>query len=185
MGGLTTPALTLLTTGAPVQTLIGRATGLRNERRQAEDLLGITKSRRRKQERAILDAEQAAESADLAVRQETGLTDLQTRNAGSAERIRVETEIAERNRRRSLRQEAGSIRARLGAQGIGSADGSGEAALLGRERAAAEEREDDARLDALKLAGLSEDEAALKRRNLLDLTRQQERQRLERLARGL
>ncbi|MFV3129719.1 hypothetical protein [Niveispirillum sp. KHB5.9] len=185
MGGITTPALTLLSASAPGASLIGGLAGINRDRRRAEDLLGITSSRRKKREREVLDAEQAADSADLAARQTADLDDLRQRNARTADRIQAEGEITDRNRRRALRNETGSIRAQLGAQGIGSADGSGEAVLLGRERAAEQDRQDAARLDALKLAGLSDEEAALKRRNLLDLTRQQERQRLERLARGL
>jgi hypothetical protein len=127
MGGLTTPALTVLTTGGPVQSLISRATGLRNERRQAEDLLGLTKSRQKKKERRILDAEQAAEDADLAARQATDLEDLRNRNTLTTDRIKAEADIADRRSRQALRQETGRLRATLGAQGIGSADGSGEA----------------------------------------------------------
>lgn len=185
MGGLTTPALTILGATAPGGALIDRAVGINNDRRKAEDLLGISSSRRKKQERKILDAEQAAEDADLAARQAADLEELRTRNARSDERIRLESESAERDRSRTLRRETGSLRAELGSQGISSADGSGEAVLLGREKAAEEERQEAARLDALKRAGLSDEEAALKRRNLLDLTRQQERHRLERLSRGL
>ncbi|MFY8091886.1 MAG: hypothetical protein ACOVN0_00240 [Niveispirillum sp.] len=185
MGGITTPALMVLSHSAPGSSYIKAATGLVNTTNQAKNLLGITKSKRKKQERALLDAEQAAEDADLSARQAADLDDLHRRNAGSAARIQAESEIAEARRSRSLRQETGSLRAQLGAQGISSADGSGEAVILGRERAAAEQRQDAARLDALKLSALSEEEEALQRRNLLDLTRQQERQRLERLARGL
>ncbi|OYQ36990.1 hypothetical protein CHU95_03115 [Niveispirillum lacus] len=185
MGGITTPALMVLSHSAPGSSYIKAATGLVNTTRQAKDLLGITKSRRKKQERRLLEAEQAADSADLTARQAADLDDLQRRNASSAARIQAESERVQVRSRRALRQETGSLRAALGAQGISTADGSGEAVILGRERAAAEEQENAIRLDALKLAALSDDEEALKRRNLLDLTRQQERQRLERLARGL
>jgi hypothetical protein len=185
MGGLTTPALMVLSSSGVGDSLIKSADRLVGTTSTAKDLLGITKSKRRKQERRLLEAEQAADSADLTARQAADLDELQQRNALAAERIQAESEIDERRRRRDLRQETGSLRAALGAQGIGSADGSGEAVILGRERATAEARDDAARLDALKRAGLTEEETALNRRNLLDLTRQQERQRLERLARGL
>ncbi|KPF84566.1 hypothetical protein IP70_14690 [alpha proteobacterium AAP38] len=185
MGGITTPALMVLGHSGVGNSLISSADRLVGTTNTAKDLLGITKSRRRKSERRVLEAEEAADNADLAARQAADLDDLQQRNARTAARIQAQSEIDERRRRRDLRQETGSLRASLGAQGISSADGSGEAVILGRERAAAEARDDAARLDALKLAGLSEEETALKRRNLLDLTRQQERQRLERLARGL
>lgn len=185
MGGITTPALMVLSnTGVAGDVMDAASTYIGNTRR-AKDLLGITKSKRKKQERRLLDAEQAADSADLSARQAADLEELQQRNARSAERIQAESDIADRRRRQDLRQETGSLRAALGAQGINSADGSGEAVILGRERRAAEARDDAARLDALKLADLAEEEMVLKRRNLLDLTRQQERQRLERMARGL
>lgn len=184
MGGITTPALMLLSHSAPGSSYIKAATGLVNTTNQAKDLLGITKSKRKKKEREILDAEKAVEDADLAARQAADLDDLQQRNTRTTARIHAESEIAGARRGRSLRQETGSLRAQLGAQGIGSADGSGEAVILGRERAA-EEKENAARLDSLKLSALTDEEESLKRRNLLDLTRQQERQRLERLARGL
>jgi hypothetical protein len=184
MGGLTTPALMVLSSSGVGDSLIKSADRLVGTTNTAKDLLGITKSKRRKKERRLLEAEQAADNADLTARQAADMDELQQRNALAAQRIQAESEIDDR-RRRDLRQETGSLRAALGAQGIGSADGSGEALILGRERAVAEARTDAARLDALKLAGLSEEETALKRRNLLDLTRQQERQRLERLARGL
>ncbi|MBP7337365.1 hypothetical protein [Niveispirillum sp.] len=185
MGGITTPALMVLSHSAPGSSYIKAATDLVNTTNQAKDLLGITKSKRKKKEREILDAEKAVEDADLAARQAADLDDLQQRNTRTTARIQAESEIAEARRGRSLRQETGSLRAQLGAQGIGSADGSGEAVILGRERAAAEEKENAARLDSLKLSALTDEEESLKRRNLLDLTRQQERQRLERLARGL
>lgn len=185
MGGITTPALMVLSHSGVGNSLISSADRLVGTTNTAKDLLGITKSKRRKKERRLLEAEQAADSADLAARQTADIEDLQQRNTLAAQRIQAESEIDDRRRRRDLRQETGSLRAALGAQGIGSADGSGEALILGRERVAAEARDDAARLDALKLAGLSEEETALKRCNLLDLTRQQERQRLERLARGL
>lgn len=185
MGGITTPALMVLGHSGVGNSLISSADRLVGTTNTAKDLLGITKSRRRKSERRLLEAEEAADNADLAARQAADLEDLQQRNARTAARIQAESEISDRRRRRDLRQETGSLRAALGAQGISSADGSGEALILGRDRAAAEARDDAARLDTLKLAGLADEETALRRRNLLDLTRQQERQRLERLARGL
>lgn len=185
MGGITTPALMVLGHSGVGNSLISSADRLVGTTNTAKDLLGITKSKRRKSERRVLEAEEAADNADLAARQAADLDDLQQRNARTATRIQAESEISDRRRRRDLRQETGSLRAALGAQGISSADGSGEALILGRDRAAAEAGDDATRLDTLKLAGLADEETALKRRNLLDLTRQQERQRLERLARGL
>lgn len=184
MGGITTPALAILGATAPGSGLINRAVGISRTAAQADDLLGISKSRRKKRERELLSAEQAAESADLTARQADDLETLRRRNQGEAARIQAESRTAERRRQRTLRQEAGRTRAQLGAQGIGAADGSGEAILLGQATEAEEERRDAARLDALRLAALSDEETALQRRNLLDLTRQQERQRLERLTRG-
>lgn len=174
MGGITTPVLATLGTVNSVGRTVER-TG---------DLLGIGKSGRRRRERTQLQAEQAAETADLTARQAAEAEALARRNALAAGRIRIEAGADGRRRSRTLRQETGRTRAALGAQGIGTADGSGEAIILGRERAAAAEDKDADRLDALRLAALAEEEEVQSRRNLLDLTRQQERQRLERLARG-
>lgn len=185
MGGITTPVLTVLGQTVPGAGLIRTAGRVVNTVNQAENLLGVTSSRRKKRARQLLDAQQAADNADLTARQAADLADLQQRNTQTAARIQAESDIADRNRRRTLRQQTGSLRAALNAQGVSTADGSGEAVLLGRENAAAQDRADAARLDAIRLAGLSNDVTALQQRNLLDLTRQQERQRLDRLARGL
>lgn len=174
MGGITTPVLATLGAVNKVERAVKGTKSL---------LGGGSKARRR--EREQLEAEQAAETADLTARQETDRADLQRENAREAERIQAESDIAEAKRKRSVRQETGSIRAQLGAQGISSGDGSGEALILGRLNAAEEERQGAARLDALKRAALSDEEEALNRRNLLELTRAQEKQRLERLARGV
>lgn len=175
MGGITTPVLATL----------GAVNKVERAVKGTKSLLGGGGSKARRRERAQLAAEQAAETADLTARQEADRTDLQQRNAREAARIQAESEIAEARRKRLARQETGSLRAQLGAQGISSADGSGEALILGRLNAAEEERKGAARLDALKRAALSDEEEALSRRNLLDLTKQQEKQRLERLARGV
>lgn len=175
MGGITTPVLATLGAVNKVETTI----------KGTKDLLHIGRSKAKRRERAQLDAEQAAETADLTARQEADQAALHQQNTNQAARIQAESDIAEAKRKRSVRQETGSLRAQLGAQGISSGDGSGEALILGRLNAAEEERKGAARLDALKRAALSDDEEALNRRNLLDLTRQQEKQRLERLARGV
>ncbi len=174
MGGITTPVLATLGAVNKVERAVKGTKSL---------LGGGSKARRR--EREQLEAEQAAETADLTARQEADRADLQRENAREAERIQAESDIAEAKRKRSVRQETGSLRAQLGAQGISSGDGSGEALILGRLNAAEEERQGAARLDALKRAALSDEEEALNRRNLLELTRAQEKQRLERLARGV
>lgn len=173
MAGITTPVLA---------TLAAVNTG-RRAVDQIGDLVGGSSSKKR--ERALLTAEQQADGADLAARDAAEIEALRKRNVNEAARIQTQGQADERRRQRALRLAVGRTRAQLGAQGVGTGDGSGEAILLGQIRQAEEEQADSARLDALRLAALGDEEEAARRRNLLDLTRQQERQRLERLARGM
>lgn len=172
MAGLATPALATLST---LNSLRGgvrdvrRLTGGRDDDDDAE---------------AILAATQAQDLAQLQAGQAGDLAALQAANRSEAERIAAQAAETERQRRNALRRAVGRSRARLGGQGLSSADGSGEAILLGLIDDSAAEAGSSQRLDSLRLRTLAEREEAANRRNLLELSQLQERQRLERAVRG-
>jgi len=172
----------------PVLNTLGIVNSVRDTASAVDRTLGISRNRRRRVEereaRTLLDTVQGADLDDLRARQAEDLTTRRTALNTQAARIRAEGDAADRTRTRALRRAVGRVRAQLGGQGISTSDGSGEAILLGLVREAEEDAADARRLDTLRLKALEEEDAALQRRNLLDLTRLQERQRLERLARG-
>ncbi|WP_119679676.1 hypothetical protein [Indioceanicola profundi] len=178
MAGISTPALAAL--GA-VNQVRGTASAL------DEATGGDARRRRRAEEEELrlLDETQASRLAELreAQRLEEELSAAERRERAAL--IRAEAQEAERKRRSALRRSVSRTRAQLGSQGISSADGSGEAILLGLVRESEEERAAEERLEGLRLRALDTDATAAQRRNLLELTRLQERQRLERLARGV
>lgn len=177
MAGLTTPVLATL--GA-----VDRVRGTVSAVRRATGS-GARRGRDARDDDALLAETQASRMAELRDRQalEEELSAEEGRRRAAL--IRAEGEEAERKRRAALRRSVSRTRAQLGAQGISSTDGSGEAILLGLVRQSAEEDAADARLDALRLRALDTDSLGTRRRNLLEVTRLQERQRIERLARGM
>jgi hypothetical protein len=168
MAGITTPALTALSAVNTVKSTVN----------QVRDLTGAND---RKAEKQLAESQQSALNS-LRARQDGDATALRANVQNQADQIAVTSASDERKRQRALRRAVGRTRAQLGGQGISTADGSGEAILLGQTKEAAEEKADADRLDALRLKALEQQEQSEYQRNLLELSELQERQRLERLA---
>lgn len=173
MAGLTTPVLATLGT-------------INTVRRTAGALRGVVGGggNRRDDGRAVLEEIQDSERRGLAAEQAEEERALREELRRESERIALEAEEDDRRRRRALRRAVGRTRAQLGGQGISAADGSGEAILLGLARQEEEDRATARQLDTLRRRALTDRDQSLTRRNLLERTRLEERQRLERLARG-
>jgi len=174
MAGLTNTALSAL----------GTANSIIGVGRSFQSLAGQTGGGRTADDAALLDAVQAADRSFLAADQAEEQARRRLAARTRLETERVQAEAAERRRRDALRRSVARTRAQLGAQGISSADGSGEAILLGLIREAEDDQREAAALDRLRQRALAEEDQAAERRNLLEQARLAERQRLERLARG-
>lgn len=182
MAGFATPVLTALNTVNTVRRTVGTVRDIfgpdpnRAVERQRE--------RARERERQLTDYRHALETRQLRDAQDQEAADRRQDLEGRAERLALDGAEAERRRRVALRRAVARQRAQLGAQGISTSDGSGEAILLGLVDEAEEDRRQAKRLDRLKLAELEAEERSAYRRNLLDLARLADRHRLERLAKG-
>ncbi|QJE74562.1 hypothetical protein HHL28_17165 [Aerophototrophica crusticola] len=173
MAGLTTPVLATLGT-------------LNNIRRTATAVRSLRGSggRDRGDDDALLGQAQELERRSLAEEQAEEQRTQSEELQRESDRIALEAAEDERRRQRALRRAVGRTRAQLGGQGISTADGSGEAILLGLARQDQEDRDTARQLDTLRRKALTDRDQSLTRRNLLERTRLEERQRLERLARG-
>ncbi|MQP64271.1 hypothetical protein GE253_02830 [Niveispirillum sp. SYP-B3756] len=169
MAGITTPALSALSAVNTVKSTV----------KQVRDLTGATDRKAEKQ----LAERQQSDLNSLRARQDADTTALRANVQNQADQIATNSASDERKRQRALRRAVGRTRAQLGSQGISTADGSGEAILLGQTREAEEEKADADRLNALRIKALEQQEQSEYQRNLLELSELQERQRLERLAR--
>lgn len=172
MAGITTPVLATL----------GAIDTARSTVSRVRDLAGIESGSQRRQ-RELLTERQTVELDTLRDRQDEEAATLRTSLQNQANQITTTADVEEKRRQRALRRAVGRTRAQLGSQGISSADGSGEAILLGQIREAEDEAAAAKQLDTLRIQALSDREQADYRRNLLELSQVQERQRLERLAR--
>lgn len=81
----------------------------------------------------------------------------------------LQTAEQERKRQQDLRRATAARKAAFGSQGISTADGSGQAVLLGLFQNSDEERKYRERLDALRRDALAQDVENKRRRNLLSL----------------
>lgn len=169
MAGITTPALSAL---SAVNTVKGTID-------QVRDLSGATD---RKAEKQLAERQQSALNS-LRARQDADSVALRANVQNQADQIAANAASDERKRQQALRRAVGRTRAQLGSQGISTADGSGEAILLGQMQEAGEEKADADRLNALRIKALEQQQQSEYQRNLLELSELQERQRLERLAR--
>lgn len=125
---------------------------------------------------------------DLAMRQlqaQQGVSVAITGDQAALDRqkILLDAAGADETRRAALRRAVARQRASFGAQGL-SADGSGEAVLLGLFDESDADREQRDRLDALRLQGIDQDLEDQGRINVLQRTQLRERQNLERVMAG-
>lgn len=133
-----------------------------------------------KDQRAALLAQQ-----DLALRQlqaQQGLSESNSAHAAALERqnIAANASAAETARRDALRRAVSRQNAQFAGQGLDSADGSGEAVLLGMFEESETERSQREKLDALRNQALDSQQEEEKRINILQRTQLQERQNLQR-----
>jgi hypothetical protein len=98
-----------------------------------------------------------------------------------AEQNRVQTEIAESDRRAALKRAVARQRALFSAQGIGSDGGSSEAVLLGLVNESETERDQRSLLDNLRDRTLNQNLDQQRQLNLLQQNQLQERQRLRQI----
>lgn len=180
MAGITTPALSALSAvTTPVQTVLSGVNTVKGTIDQVRDLTGAND---RQAERQLAERQQSALNS-LRARQDADSVALRANVQNQADQIATNAASEERKRQQALRRAVGRTRAQLGSQGISTADGSGEAILLGQMQEAAEEKADTDRLNTLRIKALEQQQQSEYQRNLLELSELQERQRLERLAR--
>jgi hypothetical protein len=175
MAGITTPALAALSAYSAIK----RTGGV------VDDILGGGKrTRALRRAEAVLDQRQASQRVELEARQDDAAAVAARQREEATTRLSIEADLANRRRTRALRRAVGRLRAQLGAQGISTADGSGEAILLGQIRETEEEAEAARQLDRLRLRTLEAEAEEMNRSNLLERARLLERQRLERIGLG-
>ncbi|CAK0740082.1 hypothetical protein CCP2SC5_1050006 [Azospirillaceae bacterium] len=130
-----------------------------------------------------LAAEQSLEATQLVDNQnqdlESATGDLQSR----VSQIRAAATVDEGRRRDALRRAMAKTRASLGAAGLGTADGSGEAILLGQVNATDQEQKAAETSNQLKIDSLNQQLEDRYRRNLLAQSQLAERQKLQYLSR--
>lgn len=94
-------------------------------------------------------------------------------------RIAAEAEIADDQRRDSLRRAVARQRAQFGASGVSPASGSGQAVLLGLFEESEEDLAERERIDNLRLSAIGQGLEQQRRANILERTQLQERKKLE------
>ncbi len=125
-----------------------------------------------------------SEAQDLALKelQQKQQAELRVAKENAAlerEKIKLESESAEKERRDALKRATARQRAKFGASGIDTnAGGSAQAVLLGLFEESEEERQEREALDNLRLNALDTDLAQRKRLNVLQQTQLKERQKL-------
>lgn len=148
------------------------------KRRQAEaDRIAAEQARARE-----MESYRAAQDQALAQLRAGRDADTQAQDQQAQSQLAQMTATADAEERRrvdALRRAVARTRAGLGSRGVGMADGSGEAILLGLVGDTAADRQDAQAVDRLKRQAVQQNLDALKRRNLLDLAQLADRQRLE------
>lgn len=145
--------------------------------RQATDV--AQQAAQRRDDMAWLGQSQTLDAAQLRARQDADAqaagADAQTRLAALSQQAAAD----EQRRRDALRRTVGRTRADLGGQGVGSADGSGEAILLGLVGESDQEGRTAAQVDQLKRQAIQQELDNSRRRNLLEQAQLAQRQRME------
>lgn len=123
---------------------------------------------------------QAQENAQISARQ-SALRELQLRQDAELQRekIALDTQQAEKDRKDALKRSVARQRAKFGAQGIGSGAGSSQAVLLGLTEESEEERASREALDSLKEKALDQKLEQANALNVLQRTQLQERSRVD------
>lgn len=149
----------------------------RERQQQAADAAQQAEQRRR--EMAWLGRSQTLDANQLRARQDASFqaagADAQTRVAS----INQQAATDEQRRRDALRRAMGRTRADLGGQGVSSADGSGEAILLGLVGETEKESSSAAQVDQIKRQAIQQELDNARRRNLLEQAQLAQRQRID------
>lgn len=141
-----------------------------------------------------LAQQQEARNA-LRSQQDTALAQLQARQsleeAGAAEnaalqkaQIASDAATADTRRKAALRRAVARQKTLFSSQGIGGADGSNEAVLLGLYNDSDEDAAAQSRADSLRVAALDQSAAQRRQKNLLEAAQLSEQQNLTRLLQG-
>ncbi len=133
---------------------------------------------------------QSQQDQELALQQLQQQQNLQQKNAQERaalerQKIALDTQIAEENRRKALKRAVARQRASFGSQGVSSSGGSSQAVLLGLLSESDEERAQRERLDTLRNAAINQDLGQQVRLNTLQRTQLQERNNLDNLSYGV
>ncbi|GEM_PF-2014940 len=115
----------------------------------------------------------------LVAQQDLGFSQAQQELAQQQAEWQQSSAMAEEERRNDLRRALASQRVSLGARGVDTASGSGQAVLRGLIEESEGEGETRRRTDAIREAGLTQDLANLRQNNLLERTRLAEAQRFQ------
>ncbi|WP_448192708.1 hypothetical protein [Azospirillum sp. sgz301742] len=147
--------------------------------RQKDEAAAAQQAAQRRSDMAWLGQSQSLDAAQLIARQNADAqaagADAQTRLAAIAQQSATD----EQRRRDALRRSVGRTRADLGGQGVSSADGSGEAILLGLVGDSAQESSTAAQVDQLKRQAIQQELDNSRRRNLLEQAQLAQRQRMD------
>ncbi|MBV6633319.1 MAG: hypothetical protein KI792_09870 [Alphaproteobacteria bacterium] len=130
-------------------------------------------------ERNRLALDQQNQLAGLIAEQDLNFAQAQANLAQQQTEIQSDQATAEEARRSGLRRAVARQRASLGARGIETTSGSGEAVLLGLINESEAEGDSRRRSDALREQALTQDLANLRQQNLLERTRLAEAQRFQ------
>lgn len=162
--------------GALTSSLTSIATGVLSSRARdyVEDSIDNVSKRNE------LRAQQDLALQNLQQKQANELEEVQEHASLDKEKIALDQQQAEKDRKASLKRAVARQRALSGARGVSGDSGSGEAILLGLFEESDDEREERQRLDSLRKKSLDQDIENRQRQNLLEVSQLRERQALER-----
>jgi len=147
--------------------------------RQLQAAEAAERAERRRSEMAWLGQSQNLEAGQLRARQDASFQAADAEAQGRTAALAQQSAEDERRRRDALRRAMGRTRADLGGQGVGTADGSGEAILLGLVGDTEAESGAAARADQIKRQAIQQELDNARRRNLLEQAQLAQRQRLD------
>lgn len=119
---------------------------------------------------------------DLQASQAQNLAAAEADAASQRAKIAADTAESERLRKAALRRAVARQNANFGAQGIGSANGSSEAVLLGLYNESDAERADREKADTLRLGDIDRSLSERRRLNLMQLEQYRQRQNIGRFS---
>ncbi len=136
-----------------------------------------------------LSGRRSDNSKDIALEQLRAQQSLQEQQAAAdaelnKQKIALDAQEAEEERKKALRRAVSRQRANFGAQGISSGSGSSQAVLLGLFEESDAEKQKREQLDAIRITSIDQDLAQQKSLNVLQRTQLQEKQKVNQLSTG-